>query len=94
MSFTVNYISTFTGVSLVRRSGSERSLMENTVDSEPLPSEPNAREERIDSLLWDKTAAFFQTHSLQLHVPRLIATSRQIIEDTFEDEIDEQGRIW
>ncbi|XP_075210975.1 osiris 11 [Lycorma delicatula] len=79
------------GVSLVRRPGSERSLTENTVDSEPLPSEPNAREQKVDSLLWDKTATFFQTHSLQLHVPRLIATSRQLIEESLSDVVDEDG---
>ncbi|XP_039299912.1 uncharacterized protein LOC111062519 [Nilaparvata lugens] len=80
------------GVSLVKRSGEERSLSDNTVESEPLPVEAQAREKRIDSLLWEKAAAFIQTHSLQLHVPRLIATSRQMLEDTFDDSTDQEGR--
>lgn len=75
-----------TGVSLVGTTDSQRSLNDIPVDETALPDEPELRDKRIDSILWDKIGSFFQTHSLQLQVPALFQDSKALLENEIDDD--------
>ena len=75
---------------MVRRPDSERSLNDIAVDESSLPADSDARDKRIDSLLWDKVGRFLQTHSLQVQVPKIVEKSQQFLESELEDEVEDQ----
>lgn len=69
----------------------QRSMVDSPVDENSLPQEPEQREQRIDSLLWNRMSSFFQTHSLQLQVPKLVEESKALLENEIEDT-DQEGK--
>ncbi|KAG8328295.1 hypothetical protein J6590_000955 [Homalodisca vitripennis] len=79
------------GVSLVSRPDTQRSLNDIPVDENSLPQEVDLRDKRIDSLLWEKIGTFFQTHSVQLQVPKLVEESKALLENEIDDE-EQEGR--
>lgn len=79
------------GVSLVGEPEVQRSLNDSPVDENSLPLEPEQRDQRIDTLLWSKLGTFFQTHSVQLQVPKLVEESKALLENEIEVDDEEGG---
>lgn len=50
----------------------ERSLGTNELVREEVPTDLEARANRIDDILWNRITAFAQTHSVQFKVPEYI----------------------
>ncbi|XP_069705729.1 uncharacterized protein [Periplaneta americana] len=62
------------GVNFVKTAGEEtaRALKLEPLNEEALPADLEEKQSKLNEMLLSRTAAFFQTHSIQLDMPRLI----------------------
>lgn len=62
------------GINFVKTAGEEtaRALKLEPLNEEALPADLEEKQSKLNEMLLSRTAAFFQTHSIQLDMPRLI----------------------
>jgi hypothetical protein len=80
------------GVSIVKSKATDRNGRKINfeplpeVNEELLPSDPEHKQDRLNDMLIERFARFFQTHSVHFDISRLVVESRELLDGHPEDE--------